>query len=125
MAVAAVTWSESKDKGKHFFSQGNYNAALTSYLTALDQLTSLETRDGNDKSNDKQILLSNVVACRLKIGGEDMATQAVEDAKQVSSSQGCTLDCGAKKRITSQEIDREKENDYNISLVRVLDPPPT
>ena len=91
MAVALETWAESKDKGKHFFSQGNYNSALASYLTALDQLTSEETSsDGNDnRSNDKQILLSNVVACRLKIGGEDMATQAVQDAKQVSLSQRC------------------------------------
>lgn len=103
MAVAAVTWSESKDKGKHFFSQGNYNAALSSYQTALDQLTSEETRDGgNDKSNDKQILLSNVVACRLKIGGEDMATQAVEDAKQVSLITSCCawLWCEEENHIT-------------------------
>ena len=100
MAVASETWSESKDKGKHFFSQGDYNAALSSYLTALDQLTSLETRDGgNDKSNDKQILLSNVVACRLKIGGEAMATQAVEDAKQVSLITSCCRHYfGVKKR---------------------------
>ena len=30
-----------------------------------------------------QILLSNVIACRLKIGGEEMANKAVEEAQQV------------------------------------------
>lgn len=32
---------------------------------------------------EHQILLSNVIACRLKIGGNEMAQKAVEDAKQV------------------------------------------
>jgi hypothetical protein len=98
-----MAWTDSKDAGKHAFSQGNFDSALTSYLTALEQLTSEERRDGTDKSSDKQILLSNVVACRLKIGGVDMATQAVEEAKQVS----CVI------------------NNVTSSLVRVLDPPPT
>jgi hypothetical protein len=30
--------------------------------------------------------LSNVIACRLKIGGTDMAEKAVEEAKQVSAT---------------------------------------
>eukprot|EP00985_Skeletonema_marinoi_P017950 scaffold9966_cov66-Skeletonema_marinoi.AAC.1 len=77
-----MVWTEYKDAGKIAFSQGNFQSALSSYLTALEELTCEERRDGSDKSNDKQILLSNVVACRLKIGGEDMATQAIEEAKQ-------------------------------------------
>jgi len=36
--------------------------------------------------HEHQILLSNVIACRLKIGGTDMAEKAVEEAKQVSST---------------------------------------
>lgn len=80
------TWMESKDEGKLAFSQGDYHSALSSYLTALEQLSAEERRDSSEKCNDKQILLSNVVACRLKIGGEIMAAQAVEDAKQVSLS---------------------------------------
>lgn len=79
-----MVWTEAKDAGKISFSQGNFHAALSSFQTALEQLTSEESRDGCDKSSDKQILLSNVVACRLKIGGVEMVTQAVEDAKQVS-----------------------------------------
>jgi len=77
-----MVWTEYKDAGKIAFSQGNFQSALSSYLTALEELTSEERRDGSDKSNDKQILLSNVVACRLKIGGGEMATQAIEEAKQ-------------------------------------------
>lgn len=79
-----MVWTEYKDAGKIAFSQGNFQSALSSYLTALEELTSEERRDGSDKSNDKQILLSNVVACRLKIGGGEMATQAIKEAKQVS-----------------------------------------
>ena len=79
-----MVWTEYKDAGKIAFSQGNFQSALSSYLTALEELTSEERRDGSDKSNDKQILLSNVVACRLKIAGGEMATQAIEEAKQVS-----------------------------------------
>ena len=84
--IGGMAWTELKDAGKIAFAQGNFDLALSSYLSALEELTSEERRDGSDKSNDKQILLSNVVACRLKIGGEDMATQAVEEAKQVSCS---------------------------------------
>ena len=36
--------------------------------------------------HEHQILLSNVIACRLKIGGTDMAEKAVEEAKQVSAT---------------------------------------
>ncbi len=77
-------WTEFKDAGKVAFSQGNFPQALSSYQTALVELTSEERRDGSDKSNDKQKILSNVVACRLKIGGEEMVTRAIEEAKQVS-----------------------------------------
>jgi hypothetical protein len=40
-------------------------------------------------NNEHQILLSNVIACRLKIGGIDMAEKAVEEAKQVNTSMVC------------------------------------
>jgi Tfp pilus assembly protein PilF len=62
-----------KEDGKNFFRQENFEESLTSYRAAL--LTAPET--------EKQILLSNIVACRLKIGGPAMAAAAVEEAKQV------------------------------------------
>ena len=81
-----MVWTEFKDAGMVAFSQGDFDVALSSYQTALEELTSAERRDGFERSNDKQKLLSNVVACRLKIGGEEMATRAIEEAKQVSYS---------------------------------------
>eukprot|EP00574_Skeletonema_japonicum_P006290 CAMPEP_0201727644 /NCGR_PEP_ID=MMETSP0593-20130828/13144_1 /ASSEMBLY_ACC=CAM_ASM_000672 /TAXON_ID=267983 /ORGANISM="Skeletonema japonicum, Strain CCMP2506" /LENGTH=418 /DNA_ID=CAMNT_0048219525 /DNA_START=64 /DNA_END=1318 /DNA_ORIENTATION=- len=77
-----MVWTEFKDTGMVAFSQGDFDVALSSYQTALEELTSAERRDGFERSNDKQKLLSNVVACRLKIGGEEMATRAIEEAKQ-------------------------------------------
>ncbi|KAL7472584.1 hypothetical protein ACHAXS_012955, partial [Conticribra weissflogii] len=84
-----TTWRESKDAGNLAFNEGNYPEALAFYLRALEQLS--DDEHGNDdhagarrddNSKDRQILLSNVIACRLKIGGEDMATKAVEEAKE-------------------------------------------
>jgi hypothetical protein len=66
-------WMNHKEHGKKLFSQENYVGALTSYQAAL--LVAPEP--------EKQILLSNIVACRLKIGGPAMAAAAVEDAKKV------------------------------------------
>lgn len=131
-----MVWTEFKDDGKVAFSQGNFDSALSSYLTALEELTSEERRDGSDKSNDKQILLSNVVACRLKIGGEEMVTQAVEEAKQVSSSYRYCVSRGNLCTPPPLPFGRRHTSDVPVivwvermiisfSLVRVLDAPPT
>mmetsp|Transcript_28088 Transcript_28088/g.57537 ORF Transcript_28088/g.57537 Transcript_28088/m.57537 type:complete len:466 (+) Transcript_28088:150-1547(+) len=84
-----TTWRESKDAGNLAFNDGKYPEALTFYLTALEQLSDDEHENyydagarRDDHSKDRQILLSNVIACRLKVGGEDMATKAVEEAKE-------------------------------------------
>ncbi len=69
-------WMSHKDDGKNFFRQEKFEEALTSYRAAL--LTAPD-------ATEKQILLSNIVACRLKIGGPSMAAAAVEEAKQVRS----------------------------------------
>jgi hypothetical protein len=62
-----------KEEGKNYFRDEHYQESLTSYRAAL----------GNAPQAEKQILLSNIVACRLKIGGSAMAAAAVEEAKQV------------------------------------------
>ena len=67
-------WISHKEDGKNFFHQEKYEEALTSYRAAL--LTAPNT-------TEKQILLSNMVACRLKIGGSSMAAAAVDESKQV------------------------------------------
>ena len=79
------SWKESKDAGQQAFVNENYPEALHQYTNAIDLLTSGEQCAGSSNTNTKehQVLLSNVIACRLKIGGVDMVTKAVEDSKQV------------------------------------------
>mmetsp|Transcript_41467 Transcript_41467/g.71004 ORF Transcript_41467/g.71004 Transcript_41467/m.71004 type:complete len:540 (+) Transcript_41467:86-1705(+) len=89
-----MTWRETKDAGKQAFSEGNHSQALSLYTEAIDQLLSEEHEGsdeirgngsrsgGGDHTSEHQILLSNVVACRLKIGGNEMVTKAVDDAKK-------------------------------------------
>ena len=105
-----MTWTEHKDAGKEAFTKGKYKEALSFYFRALEELN-LEGQGSHDSgtnnvdysginsvrgncngrnnnchsshTNKRQILLSNVVACRLKVGGKDMVTKAVEEAKEV------------------------------------------
>ncbi|KAL7538817.1 hypothetical protein ACHAXR_008804 [Thalassiosira sp. AJA248-18] len=82
-----MPWRDSKDAGKQAFSQGNYSEALSCYSEAITLLLASEEQ-GNRGSgrghhtNEHQVLLSNVIACRLKIGGQDMANKAVEESKE-------------------------------------------
>ena len=90
-----MSWRDTKDAGKEAFTNGSYSEALTLYSDAIDQLLTPaeEEADGsyvfvdgngtNGHTEEHQILLSNVIACRLKIGGEDMSKKAVDEAKQV------------------------------------------
>jgi hypothetical protein len=82
--------ASSKDDGKRAFIENRFSDALGHYLTAIDEiLTTSSSTEGASSSNssssnrEHQILLSNVVACRLKIGGIDMIEKAVEEAKKV------------------------------------------
>ena len=91
-----LEWKESKDEGKAAFTNQNYPEALNQYCKAIEQLTSSSSnlnnnegssssgRNDNNHTEEHQILLSNVIACRLKIGGSEMINLAVEDAKKVS-----------------------------------------
>ena len=98
-----MQWKESKDAGKVAFTNQNYPEALNQYCKAIEQLTSSSSNsninegsssssssssssrnDDNNHTEEHQILLSNVIACRLKIGGSEMINLAVEDAKKVS-----------------------------------------
>jgi hypothetical protein len=71
------SWTSHKLAGKDHFERGNYEEALTCYRSALNP-------EYNCPPAERQIILSNVVACRLKLGGPAQARAAVEDAKQVS-----------------------------------------
>jgi tetratricopeptide (TPR) repeat protein len=70
--ASLVGW---KERGSSHFQRGDYEAALNAYKQALRP-------DLECPSSEQQLLLSNIVACRLKIGGRAQAEAAVEAAKQ-------------------------------------------
>jgi hypothetical protein len=75
------SWMGWKEKGKTEYERCNYKDALDSYRTAITL---------SCPADERQIMLSNMVACRLKIGGRAQAEAAVETAKQVSRVVCCT-----------------------------------
>ena len=91
-----TSWRESKDAAAEAYRAERWVDALDHYSSALDQLSSSSSKEdvqrrdevgrgggGRGGSSDHQILLSNVIACRLKIGGTGMVEKAVEEAKKV------------------------------------------
>jgi len=104
MNTGTMTWSTDKDAGAQAYSCQHYSEALTHYSNALEKLlsssddssgtTGAESHRTNidvERRREHQILLSNIVACRLKIGGVDNVTKAVQEAKQVRSTACCTF----------------------------------
>ena len=156
---AMTSWRESKDAAAKAYRAERWVDALDHYTSALDQLSSsssskedVQRRDevagrgcggGRGVSSDHQILLSNVIACRLKIGGTDMVEKAVEEAKKVRCvivsitglayllirPKNCLYDkhcCTYEKLLRPiEEHERRREMISNHSLVRVHDTPPT
>ena len=90
--AAPTSWISHKNQGKRFYDQNDYASALESYRQSLDSLTvtcggnNLESStSGSSRKTyhlDQQILLSNMVACRLHLGGPENAQAAVNEAKQ-------------------------------------------
>ena len=77
-------WSEYSDQGASCFSSQNYIDALGHYSRALEKLSNTDdSPDNSERKKEHQILLSNVIACRLKIGGEDMIDMALREANEV------------------------------------------
>lgn len=70
-----TSWRGHTNRAKTLFERGNYEEALASYRAALNP-------EYNCPKAEQQILLSNIVACRLKIGSRPMIQAAVEEAKQ-------------------------------------------
>ena len=73
-STSASTWREFKDRGRDAFNAERYHDALSAYRSALAFPSVPDA--------ERQVCLSNLVACRLKIGGPAMASAAVEEAKQ-------------------------------------------
>jgi tetratricopeptide (TPR) repeat protein len=72
---AASSWPQHKQQGRVYYESGQYEEALASYRAALNP-------EYECPATEAQILRSNVVACRLKLGGVAQAAAAVQDAKQ-------------------------------------------
>jgi len=70
-------WREYKEMGKRHFQGGNFTAALDSYQSAINHPSLPKA--------ERAILLSNSIACRLKIGTREMALIAVDEAKKCIS----------------------------------------
>lgn len=129
-----MSWRETKDAGKRAFSQGKHEEALELYTRAISELSATSSStstdgggdgerrggsDGGTHTTEHQILLSNVIACRLKIGGRDMSEKAVDDAKKVRFLLSRIMIMLMISRVTAEEVIS------NHRLVRVPDPPPT
>lgn len=69
------SWAAFKDLARRQYEASNYEAALTSYTSALNP-------DLHCPGSEQQIILSNLVACRLKLGGAVQARAAIENSKQ-------------------------------------------
>eukprot|EP00586_Coscinodiscus_wailesii_P006288 CAMPEP_0172482720 /NCGR_PEP_ID=MMETSP1066-20121228/9303_1 /TAXON_ID=671091 /ORGANISM="Coscinodiscus wailesii, Strain CCMP2513" /LENGTH=374 /DNA_ID=CAMNT_0013246077 /DNA_START=64 /DNA_END=1184 /DNA_ORIENTATION=+ len=108
------SWRELKNEGRAEFNENRFHDALTSYRTALTL---------NPPAYERQVLLSNVVACRLKIGGRAQASAALEDARQCVAIN----DRWAKGhvRLASAYIALNKSNDACNALQRALTLDPT
>lgn len=111
---APSNWVGWKERGKRAFEGEDYAAALNAYTQALQP-------DMGCPRAEQQIMLSNIVACRLKIGGRPQAEAAVEAAKRCVAMN----DRWAKGhvRLASAYIalgDVERSNDACRALQRAL-----
>lgn len=64
------------EQAKVSYQNGDYEEALKLYGAALSKMARGSSKD------ERQLMLSNIVACRLNIGGPAQAEAAVENAKQ-------------------------------------------
>ena len=70
-----TSWVGFKDLARRQYEQGKYEDAVASYTAALNP-------ELNCPAAEQQILLSNLIACRLKIGGPAQARAAVDNSKR-------------------------------------------
>ena len=72
----ATSWVALKDQGRVAFERGDYEMALSKYGAALQP-------EKECPAPEQQLILSNIVAARLKLGGPAQAEAAVAAAKKV------------------------------------------
>ena len=72
-----LSWSVWKERARGAYERGDYPLALVHYAAALQP-------GARCPPTERQLILSNMVATRLIIGGPGQVEAAVENAKQVS-----------------------------------------
>ena len=72
-----LSWSVWKERARGAYERGDYPLALVHYAAALQP-------GARCPPTERQLILSNMVATRLMIGGPGQVEAAVENAKQVS-----------------------------------------
>ena len=79
-----TSWIGWKERGRQAYIRGDHDVALQAYTQALHHRHHQHHSSSSLSSSnlDQQILLSNMVACRLKLGGSAQAEAAVENAKR-------------------------------------------
>ena len=76
--TSSTDWIGWKERGTQAFNRADYDIALHAYAQATHQ----GSNNTGPSTLDRQILLSNMVACRLKLGGKAQAEAAVVTAKK-------------------------------------------
>jgi len=103
------TWQENKEEGRAHYNAEAFDLALNSYRAALT---------GSAPPRERQIILSNIVACRLKIGGSAQNSAALADAKQCVAINNRWPK--GHIRLASCHIALNKSNDACNALQRAL-----
>jgi hypothetical protein len=86
--ASTSSWRGWKERGKQAYLRGEYASALQGYSQALQRRHNFSSNNNNIRDFsfpsrlDQQILLSNMVACRLKLGGVPQAEAAVATAQK-------------------------------------------
>lgn len=80
-SYSSLNWKQLKTEGRDHYNNKNYVEALGKFREALMILTNSNLNN----NTEKQLLLSNIVACRLNIGGDSQNSAALLDAERCIS----------------------------------------
>ena len=138
------SWRGWKERGKLAYLKGDYASALQNYSQALQRQNNIYSNvlNGAEGSSsilfpsrlDRQILLSNMVACRLKLGGAPQAEAAVANAQKCISIDStwakghmrlAEAHLGLGKSTTNSEKRIESSSRACEALQKVIDLDPT
>jgi tetratricopeptide (TPR) repeat protein len=80
-----LSWRALKDQGRVEYDRGNFEQALSLYQQALSS-SSANGLSSTTSILDSQVIMSNIVACRLKLGQNDRAVQDAQECIRLNPS---------------------------------------